>query len=256
MSSCTRPRVLSLALFQRPLAINSGAVSVGALAAFRTPPRRYFERSPYIVSDTFGALFRALFRALSVCCFRHFRALFRAEFRALRGHLRIVSGTISAHSWVWLRSVSSGMPSAIKHCTEDVISSTVLGAISDATSVLYRVVLGAVPSTFLSAVLVRVRAPSRAHFRTLSWRYFGRCLGVVSGDTSVLLQAPVQDWFMCQFGAILGVSSALFCAPFQRRLVRNRGTALGTVGARLWAPSGRGFGRYRGAALGAIGVRL
>ena len=59
-------RALSLALFQRLLAVDSSVVSVGVLVAFRTPPRRCFERSAYIASGAFRALFQALFRALSV----------------------------------------------------------------------------------------------------------------------------------------------------------------------------------------------
>ena len=160
---------------------------------------------------------------------------------------------------MWLRGVSSGMPSAIKRCTEGVISSTASGAILDAASALYRAVLGTVPS----AVLARIRAPSRAQSV--------HSLGAAWGAVSAQCQATLWHWFGRQLGAVSGATSALvgaqsrrgldaigarFWAPSGRGFGRHRGAVLGAIGARLWAPSGCSFGCYRGVALGAIGVRL
>ena len=143
---------------------------------------RLFKRRLGDISSAFRISFQALPSAISSAISRALRMPFQAlpsaissVFRALRHHLDVVSGAISAHSWVWLRGVSSSMPSGIKRCTEDVISSTFSGAVSDAASSLYRAILSAVSS----AVLARVRAPSWAQFRAPFRRGFDRRLGAV-----------------------------------------------------------------------------
>ena len=97
-----------------------------------------------------------------------------------------------------------------------------------------------------SAVLARVRAPSRAQFRELARCCLGRRLGAVSGDTSILLQAPVRRWFRRQSGTVSCAILARIRAQSVLGCGRHLSAALGAIGARLWAPSGRGFGHHRG----------
>ena len=138
------------------------------------------------------------------------------------------------------------MPRALKHSTENVISSTILWAILHTDSLLYPAILHAV----LSDVLVRVRVPSRAQFGAVFSHVFGCRLCVVSGDTSVLilplLWAPLWRWF--------GFHLMCFWTPFQHYFVRHFTMGWSVIGARLWVLLGCGIARHWGAALGTISL--